>query len=112
MLQAHSSTTNKQEHNGLAARIRKIRHDENTRMKIKVSQLQNALTDHALGNLKMLPSQVTAALGLLRKVMPDLAATELSGEVARPTVIRAPETVRDSRAWLEQHGPKRGVKPN
>jgi hypothetical protein len=35
------------------ARIRKIRHDEETRLKIKTSQLLNRLTDHALGKVDM-----------------------------------------------------------
>ena len=59
-----------------------------------------------------------AASLLLDRVAPRLSATELSGEVARPTVIRAPETIAESKTWLEQHGPERvepdvpGSKPN
>lgn len=91
----------------MAPRTRKIRHDDNTRAKIQTTQLLKRLTGHALGNIEMSSTQVTAALGVLRKAMPDLAATELSGEVARPTVIRSPETVADSKAWLDKHGPER-----
>lgn len=72
----------------MAARTRKIRHDAETRDKIQASQLVNRLTAHALGNVDMKPTQVTAALGLLRKVIPDLAATEISGAV---TIERASE---------------------
>ena len=88
---------------------------QKTRDRIQTSMLINRLVDHALGNndpqtgkpVQLSPTQVTAANILLKKVMPDLAATELSGEVARPTVIRAPDTVADSKAWLDKHGPKR-----
>lgn len=35
------------------------------------------LTAHILGDAKMLPSQVTAALGLLRKTLPDLSQMDV-----------------------------------
>lgn len=65
----------------MAARIHKIRHDDETRAKIQTSQLINRLTDHALGDLKLEPTQVRAIEILLRKTLPDLTATELSGGV-------------------------------
>jgi antitoxin component HigA of HigAB toxin-antitoxin module len=68
--------------------------------------LLKRLQDHFLGKIKLDNSQVTVGLGLLKKTMPDLAATELSGSVERTTVIRAPETVSDTKAWLEKYGPK------
>jgi len=55
---------------------------EKTRAKIQSSQLINALQDHILGKNNrgdMKPSQITAALGLLKKTLPDLSSTELSG---------------------------------
>jgi hypothetical protein len=55
----------------------------------------------------MTTAQLQAAALLLDRVAPRLSATELSGEVARPTVIRAPETVADSRTWLDKHAPER-----
>lgn len=54
---------------------------EKTRAKIKTTQLINKLTNHALSRAKRLsmqPSQVTAALGLLKKSLPDLNKTELT----------------------------------
>jgi len=73
----------------MAARKRRIRHDEDTRAKIQASQLINRLTNHVLGELKdkdgnvlvMESSQVTAALGLLKKVLPDLSSTNVQGDV-------------------------------
>lgn len=66
----------------MAARTRRVFHDDETRKKIQASQLVNRLRDHALGEVDMTPTQVTAALGLLKKALPDLQATELSGEIA------------------------------
>ena len=45
------------------------------RDKIKNSNILNALIEHAEGTRDMAPSQVSAGLGLLKKIMPDLAAT-------------------------------------
>lgn len=64
----------------MAARLRKT-HQEDVRSKIKTSQLVNRLTDHALGTAEMSRSQVQAASVLLKKVLPDLQSTELSGEI-------------------------------
>jgi hypothetical protein len=63
----------------MAARIRKIRHDDETRLKIQVSQLLNRLQRHVLGEVDMLPSQIQAAQILLKKALPDLQAIELQG---------------------------------
>lgn len=68
----------------MAARTRKIRHDENTKAKIKASQLVNSLQAHVLGTKEMKPSQVTAGLGLLKKVMPDLANVAHTGADGGP----------------------------
>lgn len=68
----------------MPARVRKIRHDAETRAKIQTSQLINRLTGHVLGKVEMVPSQVSAALGLLRKTLPDLSTTEHTGEGGGP----------------------------
>lgn len=65
----------------MAARVRKIRHDEETRAKIQTSQLINRLENHVLGTVDLKPTQVTAALGLLKKTIPDLSAVNHSGEI-------------------------------
>lgn len=70
----------------MAARKR-IVHDENTRAKIQASQLINRLTDHVLGKIDMAPTQVTAALGLLKKTLPDLQAVELKAEIEETTRV-------------------------
>jgi hypothetical protein len=71
----------------MAARTRKIRHDENTILKIKTSQILNRLSNHTFGKVKLTATQVRAAEILLRKVLPDLAASQVDQTV----------TVRDAR---------------
>lgn len=63
----------------MAARTTRIQHDENTRKKIQASQLINRLKDHILADEdKMSASQVNAALGLLKKALPDLKQQEIN----------------------------------
>lgn len=54
------------------------------RVKIQNSNILNALIEHAEGGREMLPTQVSAGLGLLRKVLPDLSATTISGDENKP----------------------------
>ena len=56
----------------MAARLRP-RHQDEIREKIRASQLVNRLEDHVLGEVEMKPTQVTAALGLLKKCVPDIS---------------------------------------
>ena len=49
------------------------------RDKIANSNILNALIQHAEGKREMSSTQVTAALGLLDRVMPKLAATTIEG---------------------------------
>jgi len=54
------------------------RHQLMVRQKIRASQLINALQDHVLNNREMAPSAVTAALGLLKKVIPDTSSSSVT----------------------------------
>ena len=64
-------------------------HDKRTREKIKTSQLLNRLTSFALGGndlktgkpIEMSAAQVTAALGVLRKALPDMSNVQHEGEI-------------------------------
>ena len=49
------------------------------RVKIQNSNILNALIEHIEGKREMSATQVSAGLGLLKKVMPDLAATTIEG---------------------------------
>ena len=46
------------------------------RQRIKTALIVRALSDHVLNGTEMAPSRVTAGLGLLKKVVPDLSAIE------------------------------------
>ena len=56
------------------------------RVKIQNSNILNALIEHVTGDREMSATQVTAGLGLLRKVMPDLTSTTLSGDADGPPI--------------------------
>lgn len=63
----------------MAARTRRPNHNDKSREKIQVSQLVNRLTKHALGEVEMSSTQVRAIEILLKKTLPDLQSTELTG---------------------------------
>jgi hypothetical protein len=58
---------------------------EVVKKRIRTGVLAKRLMDHALGAVEMTPTQVKAAEILLRKVMPDMKATEHSGTVTKLT---------------------------
>jgi hypothetical protein len=57
-----------------------FRMSEEHRVKIQNSNILNALIEHVEGSREMSATQVSAGLGLLRKVMPDLAASADTGD--------------------------------
>lgn len=52
------------------------------RTKIGNSQILKCLVEHAEGTREMSATQVSAGLGLLRKVLPDLSAVEAKHDVS------------------------------
>lgn len=63
--------------------------DQKTRDKIQASQLINRLQKHIDAEQELMtPSQVTAALGLLKKTCPDLKSVELSGGLETTVIIK------------------------
>lgn len=76
------------------------------RGKIKNSNILNALIEHVEGKREMSASQVSAGLGLLRKVLPDLSQTESTSEVIHRYVARVPEKAKTAEAWQQQHAPE------
>lgn len=72
----------------MPARTVKIRHDEQTRAKIRTSQLLNRLNDHVFGKnskpVDISQTQMKAIEILLRKTLPDLAAVTVSGDPDQP----------------------------
>lgn len=77
--------------------------DERTRSAIQTTQIVKRLTALIKGEIEMPPHAVTAALGLLRKSMPDLSAVEHSGEIATTKVIRTPSPVTAIDAWQKEY---------
>jgi len=75
----------------VAARTVKIRHDEETRAKIQTSQLINRLHDHIFGKdgqaVEVSTTQMKAIEVLLRKTLPDLTSTELTGDADNPVAV-------------------------
>jgi hypothetical protein len=74
----------------MAARLNPS-HDTAARAKIQTSQLVNRLNKFALDEKErviMSSDQVRAALGLLRKTIPDLAVTAHTGEDGGPLTIQ------------------------
>ncbi len=60
---------------------------ERVRQSIRAGMLVKTLQDIADGKKDAQAHQVTAALGLLRKVLPDLQATLISGDPQLPLTI-------------------------
>lgn len=60
------------------------------RAKISNSKILSRLIEHAEGvaNPPMEATQVTAAIALLKKILPDLQATQISGEEGGPLVVK------------------------
>ena len=60
------------------------------RVKIQNSNILNAIIEHVEGTREMSSTQVTAGLGLLKKVLPDMTHAEVSGPDGGP--IQTEET--------------------
>lgn len=71
----------------MAARLRR-NHQEDVREKIQASQIINRLEGHLNGEVELSPTQVRAAEILLKKTLPDLSNTEVSGPEGGPVEIR------------------------
>ncbi len=74
-------------------------HQDDVRAKIKTSQLLNRLSDHAHNKVDLKNSQVKAIEILLKKVLPDLANVQLSGDENNPVhlIAEVKETICDPR---------------
>ena len=57
---------------------------ESVRARIRAGGIAKRLESHVLGKVKMDTSQVTAALGLLKKVVPDQQHIEHTGQDGGP----------------------------
>jgi hypothetical protein len=68
---------------------RNLYHPEEVKLKIKTSQIVNRLTAYIFGEIELSKTQVNAALGLLKKTLPDLQSVDqtVKGDAAHPLVI-------------------------
>src|SRR3984957_20251317 len=65
-------------------RDRGFRMSDEHRTKIQNSRILRVLIDHVEGREEISQARVTAALGLLKKVLPDLQAVTIGGDPANP----------------------------
>lgn len=75
------------------------------RTKIGNSQILKCLIEHAQGMREMSATQVTAGLGLLRKVLPDLSAADNKSEVIHRYVADLPAVAESTEQWQQQNAP-------
>jgi len=78
--------------------------EKNTRRKIQAGLLTKRLILYVNGKIQLEPAQVTAALGLLKKVLPDTVFVEHAGEVTT-RVIRAPPAIKTPEEWEQTYVP-------
>ena len=73
----------------MAERLRK-RHQDEVRTKIQTSQLVNVLQNHALGLTEndISATRMKAIELLLKKSLPDLSSTEITGDADQPVSIK------------------------
>lgn len=75
------------------------------RAKIQTDKIIQRLNEFVTQGKDMPPAAVTAGLGLLRKVIPDLASVEHSGDVTTHYVAEVPAQASDADQWQSQHVP-------
>jgi hypothetical protein len=68
----------------MPARIHKIRHDEETRAKIKAAAIINRFQDCLNGKVILDAQQVSVGKALLNKVLPDLTSATLGTDPDNP----------------------------
>lgn len=94
------------------ARTRVTRMPEDVRAKIRATQILGRLQNFVLGvpepstgkPIAMSSSQVSAAIALLKKTLPDLQTVEFSGQVEhRQRVVSADPLSPDE--WAERYNP-------
>ena len=63
--------------------------DERIRSNIEILQIIDRLTQFVKGEIEMTSPQVAAALGLIKKALPDLSTAEYAGEAAQHHTVSA-----------------------
>lgn len=86
----------------MARRTLKVQHDDETRARIKASQLINRLQGHVDGKVKMDATQIQAARILLDKVLPNLSSTDINANVAHRDYVVSAKPMSEE-AWAAEH---------
>lgn len=73
---------------------------EEHRIKIANSKILNRLIDHAMGECDMKQTEVTAAVALLKKVLPDMTESKSDVTVEHRSVMRIPAPKKDIAEWM------------
>ena len=82
---------------------------ERDRLKIQDSRILNNLIEHAEGAREMTATQVSAAVALLRKVLPDLSQADNKTQVLHRYVARVPDKKPDAVTWQKTAMPKQPI---
>jgi hypothetical protein len=72
----------------MAARKNTFRLNERWREKIQIGVIIDRLVKHAEGTNEMTNTQIKAAEILLKKVLPDVARTEVVGDSEQPITVK------------------------
>jgi len=83
---------------------RREHHLQATREKIQAANLIHRLQECVFGKVELSSQQVAAAKALLAKVLPDLQATQLTGEVHHNYALM-PDEALTAEEWQKQHAP-------
>lgn len=89
----------------MAARVNKIRHDEETRKRIRAGNIITRLQKGIDGKVELTGPQVAAALGLLRKILPDLTSAENTLDITTRYVALMPPEAASDEEWQAQITP-------
>lgn len=72
----------------MAARTKALRLTPEWKEKIKVGVIFERLSKHVDGEIEMSSTQIKAAEILLKKVVPDVARTEIVGDEDQPVTVK------------------------
>jgi hypothetical protein len=83
-------------------RIRNGVQPEQVRAKIRGAYLIRRLQQHVAGKIKLTAEQVRSADILLRKIIPDLSQSSVSGEMTHKYVVEVPPLLTKDE-WLKRY---------
>jgi hypothetical protein len=77
----------------MAARTKRTELDKEWRSRIQTGVILKRLQDHLSGALELSTTQIKAAEILLRKSIPDLSATTISGDADNPLAVEVTDAL-------------------